>query len=119
MFDALNREWIDRQIEGGVRSPHQGRSIAVPSEHVRKTAGGKVRATDLPGRLKGAFVTDFGRGRGVWQQTKGGLRFMYSLVDSTRYSAVFPFYKVGRAFGESRWVRSFDKAIKKALATAR
>ena len=118
MFDRLNRFFLDNQITGRAKRPFQSSKLAVPVG-VNRLASGKISKARKPENLKNSFVKDFGRGPAVWQRQRRGLKLMYSLQDSTPVRRAFPFFKEGERKAAKVWPVEFERAIEKALSTAR
>ncbi len=115
LFDRLNIEWIDAHIEGGAFTDR-----TIPTDKVKRTANGKIRRNQLPFNIPNSFKADrTGRGEAVWQETRQGLKLMYVDKGSVTIKPVFPFYRAGEQFARTRLDRAFEKAIDKALRTAR
>lgn len=115
LFDRLNVPWIDAHIEGGSFTDR-----TIPTEKIGRTATGRIRRNQLPRQLRNSFKADLtGRGEAVWQRTGQGLRLMYVDKDAVTVRPVFPFFRAGDRFASSRWARAFQRAIDRALRTAR
>lgn len=121
VFQALDRDYVDIHVTGGTRTPKRGRHLAVPVQ-ARATASGRIRSADLPRNLRGGFVADMrGRGPALWapQGRSGRLRLMYVLKTAVPNRARFPFVRLGERFAATRWPLAFERAMRRALRTAR
>ncbi|MEM7217720.1 MAG: hypothetical protein AAF515_05105 [Pseudomonadota bacterium] len=120
VFDRLDRVIFDRHIRGERKRPFKGSAIAVPV-NAKRTASGKIRAADQPGRNpERTFVADLrGRGRAIWRRKgrRGSerLELLFVLKDSTPQTAKFPFFRQGIAFVRRRFPRIFERETGRSL----
>lgn len=119
VFDRLARDFVDHHIEGRPKRPFRSSHLAVPI-NVKRLASGKISAARRPESLPNSFEADFGRGPAIWQRQRNNrLKLMYSLKSQTPVRASFHFFRLGLRRGEQAWPREFEKAIARALRTAR
>ena len=120
VFDRLNRFFLPLHITGQDKRARGGR-LAIPNtQHVRRTATGRIPKRQQPANLPNSFVADMGRGDALYQrQRDGSVKLMYVLRDTSRIDARFPFFRLGYAKGRQVWPRMMDRALRLALRTAR
>ena len=53
VYDRLGREYLETQARGGIKRPIDGRNIAIPTQHIKRTASGKVGAAKRPRAVLG------------------------------------------------------------------
>ena len=115
--------YLHYQIEGGVRKP-SSKKIAVPITR-NKTLN---KFGNIPGKksglVKGAkeFIATIGNTTGVWKKgPKGrGPILLIKFHNSVTYNKkLFPFYKIGRGYIKSTYDKHLNKALFKALRTAK
>lgn len=83
--------------EGGTRKPINSRTIAVPTEEIRRTSKGGISNANRPkqvlqknGAFSGAPENHPQARSGIWQATQRiPLRILYVYKDSTRYNKKF------------------------------
>ena len=128
VHQRLERDYIGTHIQGGSRRSFRGGALAVPiSKNVRTTATGRTPKAQQPRNLKNSFIADpQGRGPGIWQRHgrgaskgRGQVRLMYQLLPSVYNRRRFPFFKGAERFGVGIFPREFDRALTRALRTAR
>lgn len=119
LFDRLERGSLDLHAEGGTKRPKSG-SLAIPTDKIKRTSGGKIPKGKKPRNLAGGFVGNpFGKGRGIWQRDRRTrrLKLMYDLERSARIRRSFDFYrdaeKVASRVYPRHWEREFIWAIRK------
>ena len=129
-------EYLRFQIEGGTRTP-KGTAIAVPTSNVKlnrygNLAGGQGRIKRLLAK-KNTFQGTIKGVAGVWQRTKrgkrsrggsgtigqSGLKLLVAYENSTQYQPRFDFYGIGERSVRSNVAKEMDKAIARALRSAK
>ena len=121
IFDSLDKDIIDYNIEGGNRTGRQGR-IAIPTDNVQQTSTGRARKPDQLRSLKDSFTAPIQGGEGVFVRGRrrgAPVRLMYVLRESTQQPQLFPFYTAGRNYAATRWPKRFKENMERALRTAR
>ena len=115
-------EYLRFQIEGGTRTP-KGTAIAVPTTNVKLNRYGNLAGGQ--GTINGVA--------GVWQRPKrgkrsrggsgrtgqSGLKLIVAYESSTQYQPRFDFYGIGERSVRTNIGKEMDKAITKALASAK
>lgn len=115
-------EYLKYQIDGGVRS--QATKIPVPIlKNKRLNKYGNI-AGKRSGLVKGSkeFIGTIKGVTGVWKQQRKGQApiLLIKFHDSVRYDKKpFDFYKIGNNYARNTFDRQLDKALRKALRTAR
>jgi len=115
-------EYLKYQIDGGVRS--QATKIPVPIlKNKRLNKYGNI-AGKRSGLVKGSkeFIGTIKGVTGVWKQQRKGQApiLLIKFHDSVKYDKKpFDFYKIGNNYARNTFDRQLDKALKKALRTAR
>ena len=129
-------EYLRFQIEGGTRTP-KGTAIAVPTSNVKlnrygNLAGGQGRIKRLLAR-KNVFQGTIGGVAGIWQRPKrgkrsrggsgtigqSGLKLLVAYECSTQYQPRFDFYGIGERSVRANIGKEMDKAIARALRSAK
>lgn len=115
-------EYLKYQIDGGVRS--QATKIPVPIlKNKRLNKYGNI-AGKRSGLVKGSkeFIGTIKGITGVWKQQRKGQApiLLIKFHDSVRYDKKpFDFYKIGNNYARNTFDKQLDKALRKALKTAR
>jgi hypothetical protein len=115
-------QYLKYQIDGGVRS--QATKIPVPIlKNKRLNKYGNI-AGKRSGLVKGSkeFIGTIKGVTGVWKQQRKGQApiLLIKFHDSVRYDKKpFDFYKIGNNYARNTFDRQLDKALRKALKTAR
>jgi len=114
-------------IEGGTRGPRG--SVEFIPVNLRLNRQGNIpgRRTGKVGKLidkPNTFVATINGTTGLWQRGRGRrrnkeLKLIGFYGNRTRYSKRFPFYRYAQRTTNSHWKREFNKAIARALKTAR
>lgn len=104
----LDREYMEKHVTGGTKTPQRGRSIAIPVG-VGRTATGRIPAAKKPIRVRDRKGTFIKKGRGgtrliMERQRSGETRLWYVLAPSAKIDRRFRFYEdaeqtVFRVFG--------------------
>ena len=129
-------EYLRFQIEGGTRTP-KGTAIAVPTSNVKlnrygNLAGGQGRIKRLLAK-KNVFQGTIGGVAGVWQRPKrgkrsrggsgtigqSGLKLLVAYESSTQYQPRFDFYGIAQRSVRTTIGKEMDKAIARALRSAK
>jgi len=129
-------EYLRFQIEGGTRTP-RGTAIAVPTSNVKlnrygNLAGGQGRIKRLLAK-KNTFQGTIGGVAGVWQRPKrgkrsrggsgtigqSGLKLLVAYESSAQYRPRFDFYGIAERSVRSNVGKEMDKAIARALRSAK
>jgi len=129
-------EYLHYQIEGGTRTP-KGQAIAVPTSNVRlnrfgNLAGGQGRIKRLLAK-KNVFQGTINGVAGVWQRPKrgkrsrggtgtvgqSGLKLLVAYESSAQYRPRFDFYGIAERSVRTNVGKEMDKAIGRALRSAK
>ena len=129
-------EYLPFPIEGGTRTP-KGQAIAVPTSNVKlnrygKLAGGRGRIKRLLAK-KNVFQGTINGVAGVWQRPKrgkrsrggtgtigqSGLKLLVAYESSTQYRPRFDFYGIAERSVRTNVGKEMDKAIGRALKSAK
>lgn len=129
--DPADRSDIFAKFETeDTKTPHDGRSIAVPTEHVPRTASGRVRADWKPRRVLERNFKDGFRAFVRPSRKRPGVRTiffvepgnkivpLYQLVPHVSLPPDLEFVSTARGVVDDRWrvnfLEAFDRAIRKA-----
>jgi hypothetical protein len=119
-FKRVQAGYLRVQEEGGTRTP-KGRALLVPAGARLNKYGNLPRNTVR--RLLARPDTFSGEIRGVpgiWQrQRKGGVRLLIAYEPKARYDRRLGFGQSARRVIDRRWRINFERAWRRALATAR
>lgn len=121
LYDKLQRTSLPLHAEGGIKRP-RGRSLAIPTEKIKRTGSGKIPAGKKPRTLPNSFVGNpFGKGRGIWQKDKrtGRMQLMYDLEVLARIRKRFNFYQDAERVVDRVYSKHWERSFNRALATAR
>jgi hypothetical protein len=114
--------YLKYQIDGGVRS--QATKIPVPIvKNKRLNKYGNI-AGKRTGLVKGTkeFIATIKGVTGVWKQQRKGQApiLLIKFHDSVNYDKKpFDFYRIGKMYSKNTFDKQLDKALRKALKTAR
>lgn len=113
-------EYLAFQEQGGERAP-SGRAIVVPvgirrNQHGNIAKGGVKRALARPDTFSGAPA---GRAGGIYQRTRTGLRLLVSYAAKAVYRPRLRFRADAEKTARARFPVQFERALLRALATAR
>jgi len=115
-------EYLKYQIDGGVRS--QATKIPVPIlKNKRLNKYGNI-AGKRTGLVKGTkeFIATIKGVTGVWKQQRKGQApiLLIKFHDSVKYDKKpFDFYRIGKMYSKNTFDKQLDKALRKALRTAK
>lgn len=111
------------EIEGGTRLP-KGRAIVVPTKLASVNKHGNLRNKQVA-RLAGQKTT-FSAGHregmkpGLYRRKGKGKAVMLVAYEQTAtYRPIFPFYRIGEGVVSSKFRKNLDKAMARALRSAR
>ncbi len=115
----IQDEYLRFAVFGGTRRP-RGRALVLPVgirlNRYGNIARGRVR------RLLARRDTFSGTIRGVagiWQRTRKGLKLLIAYEEQARYEKRFPVLRLTEQYVARAFPPFFDRALKRALATAR
>lgn len=112
------------------KSPRDGRFIAVPTEHVPRTASGVIKKAWRPKSLRErnfrngfrTFVSSTSRGKAIYfdeSAAGGGIVPLYWLVPSVPIEPDLQFVETANMVVDRSWVEEFGRAFDIATRTAR
>ena len=119
------RTYLQRLAVGGLKAPRSSSELAIPaSRNIKRTATGKIPKGRQPTTLRGKANVVRKRLRksnpGLWQVMRNGrLRLLYTLVPRARVSKQFRFYEDAASTTNRAFPHQFDRALAKAIQTAR
>ena len=125
VYDRLGREYLETQARGGVKRPIDGRNIAIPTHHIKRTASGKVGAAKRPRAVLGkpnTFIRRTSSGGQILQKGRrksAPLKTLYQLVPLARIPKRLRFYEDAAKVVQRRMVPNFKKSFERAMRTAR
>ncbi len=123
----LDREWVERQAKGGIKTGSKGGRVAIPTNpEPMRTSTGRIRAALKPGRLATdphTYVIKKGAKTFIMQRNKKGNKLLYSVVASAKISKRFSFDEdtvatTIRVF-PGYWRLAMNAAIAKSRFTSR
>lgn len=125
VFDRLGRDYMVDQAEGGIKKP-RGSNIAIPTQHIKRLASGKVSKARQPRNLLNgkAYKTKLKSGQEVIaQQTGRGAnkkqKVLYILEQQATIPKRFRFYEDGQRIAQRDFTKNFAKAFRDAKRTAK
>ncbi len=126
IYQSLDREWVDRQADGGIRRP-RGNSLAIPSNESGmnlRSSNGRIRASNKPLRLED--------GKRYYMVTKGGQKdILFKRLNKKKSVPVYYFRPKAKIEKRFNFIRdaeevfhqhfdvTFDIMFKTAMQTAR
>lgn len=123
VYDRLGREFLSRQATGGIKRPHRGANIAVPTRWVSRTRGGRVRSAQLPASLRAnprAFLLRARSGHQMIAQRQGKrrlpIRVLYHLTSTARVDKAFRFYEEAEDRALARFPIHFESRLARYIA---
>jgi hypothetical protein len=121
IFVAKKHKYLAMQERGGIKRSGSGRRLAIPTRIVKKTKGGKVRATQTVRRIrdrkKARVEEDTGQ---VVHRTKARpVGIFYLLRRRAKIKPLFKFEDTGKAEIAAAYPGLYTKALKKAIRTAK
>lgn len=124
----MERDYLQRLTKGGVKTP-RGRHLAIPSNQntLQRTAGGAVRKADRPRQLlnrKNVFIQKLIKSGDMAIMRRVGkdrypVQMLYLLEPSGQIKKQFSFYEDANATARRAFGRNFQRAFKRAKATAK
>lgn len=93
------RDWVDNHLDGGIKRPHSGSSIAIPKDGESMRSGnGRISARNKPMRItdkKDTFLMKDKAGRKKFIARRNGknLDVVYVFAKSARIEGKFQFYQ--------------------------
>ena len=125
VYDRLGREYLETQARGGIKKPIDGRNIAIPTQHIKRTKSGKVSAAKRPRAIvdkPNTFIRRGSRGGQILQKgrRKGApLKTLYQLVPAATIPKRLSFYEDAAKVVQRRLVPNFRQSFDRAMRTAR
>lgn len=112
--------WLFDHVQGGVRSGSSRRAVP-KSPSIRRTQTGSIRLPDRPPRVKGGFTIGLSGGKSLLLRRvrREKAELMYLLIPRARIKKRFYFYETGLATAKKTGRRNFQKALDRAIRTAR
>ena len=124
VFDRLGREYLETQARGGIKRP-TGQWIAIPTQHIKRTATGKIGKAKRPRNIvnkPNVFFRHQGPTPDIVRKPRGKgkqLEVLYQLVPMARIPKRLRFYEDAAKVVQRRMVPNFKKSFAQALKTAR
>ena len=122
--DKKQNEYLTFQVFGGTRTP-QKKAILVPTLKANKNQYGNITKATRRKYIEGTnkiFAAGLREGlaEGVYRRDrKGNITMLAAYEPHTQYSPRFPVFTIATGTARSAFPRQFQRAIKRALATAR
>lgn len=113
-----NVYFAKRQEEGGLKTPKNGKNIAVPTIKVIRKYRTSHGAKEIMADNKKVFATQ----KGIFKRTgktRYPIQLLWSLSPATLTKPRFAFYETCRTTVSKNFNRLFSERLKQALATAR
>lgn len=114
--------WLFDHVHGGTRS-ESGKRRGVPkSASIRRTQTGSIRMSDRPLRIPKSYKIPISGGKSLLLRRKqGGMdpELMYLLIPRARIKKRFYFYETAHRTARKVGQKNFDKALDRAIRTAK
>lgn len=123
LVKRIQEEYLQHQITGGTVN-HRGAGTGVPTKHKKLNKYGNIAGRRL-GLVKGTkeFIATINGTTGVWKRTGGRrnrkLQLLIGFHRETSYRPIYPFQSIAYKTAKARFRRNFERAMTRALATAR
>jgi len=124
VYDRLGREYLETQARGGIKRP-TGQWISIPTQHIKRTAAGKIGKAKRPRNIvnkPNVFFRHQGPTPDIVRMPRGkgkSLEVLYQLVPLARIPKRLRFYEDAAKVVQRRMVPNFKKSFERALRTAR
>ena len=124
VYDRLGREYLETQARGGIKRP-TGQWISIPTQHITRTAKGKVGKAKRPRNIvnkPNVFFRHQGPTPDIVRRPRGKgkqLEVLYQLVPLARIPKRLRFYEDAAKVVQRRMVPNFKKSFERAVRTAR
>ena len=119
---SIQADYLKWAEDGGTRTP-EGQAIVVPvGQRVNKYGNLPRRSIARLLARPDTFSGSPGRGRrrgGIYKRTKRGLKLMVAYVGRARYSERLRFVETATKTAAARFAVQIDRALRRALKTAR
>lgn len=121
---AIDRDWIERQSDGGTKAP-RGRHLAIPVDAEKKrTASGAIRKPLKPSNLKRKYFREGSGGKLLLFTVKGRGKnstseLAYVLQGSAQIAPIFHFYRDAERKAVTVFSDFFDVEFTKAIQSSR
>ncbi len=124
VYDRLGREYLETQARGGIKRP-TGQWLSIPTQHIKRTAAGKVGKAKRPRNIvnkPNVFFRHQGPTPDIVRRPRGKgkqLEVLYQLVPLARIPKRLRFYEDAAKVVQRRMVPNFKKSFERAVRTAR
>ena len=119
---ADRNKYIKYQVNGGTRHPKKSK-IPVPSKNMKLNKYGNMPRNRIKSLIarKDVFVGNVKGIDGIWQRNKdnSGIKLMVGFENTADYRSRLPFNRIGQGYTSSKFTRNFERALARALASAR
>ena len=125
---GLPKESVDRnqymkyQVNGGTRYPKKTK-IPVPSKNLKVNKYGNMPRNKIKSlvKQKDVFVGNVKGIDGIWQRNKkdNGIKLLVGFENNADYRPRLPFNRIGQGYTASKFTPNFQRALARALASAR
>ena len=125
VFDRKELDYLALQAKGGVKTAKDGRTIAVPTQHLKRLKSGKIAKSKRPRPLVDTpkvFIRREGSKGQIVQRAKGkakGIKVLYQLTPSAKIPKRLNFYEDASAIARKNLRRNFNKSFDRAIKSAR
>ena len=116
VYDSLGRDWLRRQIKGGVKRPFGGRSIAIPLSE-KQVRRGKAKKIGKPGQF--VYTNRAGNRFIAKRKGKRKVNVLFALANKASVRRRLPLFKDGEWVVKRVFRRHFEKSFAYANRTAR
>lgn len=117
-------DWLEPHEDGGVKTPTQGKELAIPTENVRRNKRQMIQKSQRPGALRGKrdFVLNTKKGRVLYQRRGKGKRSkivaLYNLEPRAIIRKHSTFFEPIERIVERNLQENFNDALERAYASA-
>jgi hypothetical protein len=119
---ADRNQYIKYQVNGGTRHPKKSK-IPVPSNNLKLNKYGNMPRNKIKSLIarKDVFVGNVKGIDGIWQRNSkdNGIKLMVGFENNADYRPRLPFNRIGQGYTASKFTPNFQRALARALASAR
>lgn len=122
LYDQLGREFVERHVSGGIKTPKGGGNLAIPV-NIQRTSTGRIPKSKKPRALTAKKSTRIIRGKSgknlIIEKFKGETHVRYVLSPSAKIDRSFRFYEDAMDTFNRVIDGHWNAGMARALATSR